>query len=328
MQVSHFPAAAANSLIEGYCDDFVSLAAVLSQTLEQVSMRGINIAGSTPALTRIENGMRALAEAIHELLERLPAAPTGPRAEAPPVSKPTPAQAAAQPSSTRAAASPRPQPVQQQPNLSPRPPQPSLPPAAAEPPHQAPPAPPPPAPSARPSTGAPRRAATDPDAPGTLRGTNNSMPLLSVFQFLERTRKSGVLTVELPGETIRFGVASGCVRSCLSSAPVAGERVGDLVVSAGIADSEIVEAAMRKISATKAPRDGRKLGDLLVQQGVLTNGQLQELLEDQTRQRFRRACATHTASYAFAAAEPESTDGRVQIAPTELNHRPSFGRSS
>ena len=36
MQVGQFPASAANSLIQGYCDDFVSLAAVLAQTLEQI----------------------------------------------------------------------------------------------------------------------------------------------------------------------------------------------------------------------------------------------------------------------------------------------------
>ena len=151
------------------------------------------------------------------------------------------------------------------------------------------------------------------------------MPLLSVFQFLERTRKSGVLTVELPGETIRFGIASGCVQSCISSAPVAGERVGDLAVAAGIVDSEAVEKAVREMGVDKAQRDGRGLGDALVQRGLMTNGQLLELLEDQVRRRFRRACATHTASYAFTAGDAESSDGRMQIAPMELNPRPPPG---
>src|SRR5688572_29518403 len=70
MQVGHFPASAASSLIQGYCDDFVSLATILAQTLEQVSMRGISLEHSRPPLQRIEKGMRELADAIRELLDR------------------------------------------------------------------------------------------------------------------------------------------------------------------------------------------------------------------------------------------------------------------
>ncbi|MCB9877646.1 MAG: DUF4388 domain-containing protein [Planctomycetes bacterium] len=157
-----------------------------------------------------------------------------------------------------------------------------------------------------------------------LRGTNDSMPLLSVFQFLERTRKSGLLTVELSGETIRFGIAGGCVQSCLSSAPVAGERIGDLIVAAGLSDAATIEAAARELLADNAARDGRALGDMFVQRGLLTNGQLLELLEAQARQRFRRACGTRGASYAFAAGDPARTDGRMRVAPMELNHRASW----
>lgn len=70
MQVGQFPASAANSLIEGYCEDFVSFASVLAQTLEQISMRGIPIDRSREHLARIEKGMRDLSSAIHELVER------------------------------------------------------------------------------------------------------------------------------------------------------------------------------------------------------------------------------------------------------------------
>jgi hypothetical protein len=70
MQVGQFPASAANSLIEGYCEDFVSFASVLAQTLEQIAMRGIPIDRSREHLARIEKGMRDLSSAIHELVER------------------------------------------------------------------------------------------------------------------------------------------------------------------------------------------------------------------------------------------------------------------
>jgi hypothetical protein len=70
MGAAHFPAAAADSLVSGYCDDFVSLAAMLAQTLEQVSMRGIDIKESAEPLARCEQGMRDLADAIRDLLQK------------------------------------------------------------------------------------------------------------------------------------------------------------------------------------------------------------------------------------------------------------------
>ena len=54
--------------MQGYCDDFVALASVLAQTLEQASMRNVDLRPSRPGLLRIEQGMRDLATAIHELL--------------------------------------------------------------------------------------------------------------------------------------------------------------------------------------------------------------------------------------------------------------------
>ena len=43
MDVANLAPSTANSLIDGYCDDFIALAAVLAQTLEQASLRGIDI---------------------------------------------------------------------------------------------------------------------------------------------------------------------------------------------------------------------------------------------------------------------------------------------
>jgi hypothetical protein len=94
MQVAQFPAAAANSLIEGYCDDFISLAVVLAQTLEQVSMRNIDISRSSEHLSRIESGMRGLSQAIQELLQRELPAPGKPAKPSPQTTEP-PVQAKA-----------------------------------------------------------------------------------------------------------------------------------------------------------------------------------------------------------------------------------------
>ncbi|MBP8299553.1 MAG: hypothetical protein KA020_04250 [Planctomycetes bacterium] len=130
MQVGQFPASAATALIDGYCDDFVSLSSILAQTLEQVSIRGIKLDRSRESLERIERGMREMSEAIKELLERgqvttefeltlgrekkepTPAAPAAaaalePRLEPPPEAKPvTQARAPSAPAPSPAPAVP------------------------------------------------------------------------------------------------------------------------------------------------------------------------------------------------------------------------------
>lgn len=67
---SDFPASAAASLVQGYCDDFVQLAATMAQTLEQVSMRGLELGDGRESLARVERGMRDLADAIQAMLSQ------------------------------------------------------------------------------------------------------------------------------------------------------------------------------------------------------------------------------------------------------------------
>jgi hypothetical protein len=70
MQSHAFPASAASSLVSGYCSDFIQLAATMAQTLEQVSMRNLDLGESRAELARVEQGMRDLADAIAALLAR------------------------------------------------------------------------------------------------------------------------------------------------------------------------------------------------------------------------------------------------------------------
>lgn len=66
--IVQFPATAAKTLVEGYCSDFIQLAASFAQTLEQVSMRKLELGESRESLERVEKGMRDLADAIGALL--------------------------------------------------------------------------------------------------------------------------------------------------------------------------------------------------------------------------------------------------------------------
>ncbi len=74
-QSIQIPASTANMLVEGYCQDFIQLAASLAQTLEQVSMRDLPLGKSRTSLERVESGMRNLADAIAGMLQTASPAP-------------------------------------------------------------------------------------------------------------------------------------------------------------------------------------------------------------------------------------------------------------
>lgn len=349
MQVGQFPAAAADSLIEGYCDDFVALAAILAQTLEQVSIRGIECRRSRPALERIERGMRDLADAIHDLLQRGaiaqgltdrlkpggttglgpldvlggPGAPTLLPPEPPPASPSTrPGARDAQPAARFTAMSTEPWFSVPKPtgltgggpagggaaggieqlrvadigHEPPRRPAPWL--GDAE--RQS-------KPGAAPAKGAPG-----------LRGTAASLPVLSVFQFLGRMRKTGVMRIEMRDETLTFEFAKGCVQGCASTARLPNERLGAILYELGACTHDQMVGLVAQFDDHSCEQIGAKA----VREGIASNGQVLEALELQVRRRFKRACAAPEARYEFSEGQAASTDGRMQIAPTELTFEP------
>ena len=394
MQVGHFPASAANSLIEGYCDDFISLAAVLAQTLEQVTMRDIDISRSSEQLTRIESGMRNLAQAIHELLERgtseAPKSQVSPGevAQAPvsPTPSPSPTPVAAASPATRSPATPPPPLEKKAPSTKPTssleawapatgnrkpadPADPSRRPAG----HSAPPTPskpdlPAPSPtpkrpvwpgqtvqpiksltaaelnalpasntkpannpgSAQPKTAASKAAnqtatkpaSNDEDLLG-LHGNNASMPLLSVFQFIERMRKSGIMTVKLAQETMKFEFDRGCVQSCVTDQPAPKERLGELLLETTNCDRQ----KLRALLADNRGKTPRQIGERVVQAKLATSGQVMAALEAQVRSRFMRARADKNATYSFLDCTQSDTDGRIRIAPMELGFQSGRNQS-
>jgi len=223
MQPSRFPAAAANSLIQGYCDDFVSLAAVLAQTLEQVAMRDIDFANSRGALERIENGMRDLGNAIHELLARG-------RPEADPA-------------------------------------------AAAK---------------------AARRPATPRTAIERLEGSAKTMPLLSVFQFLGRLRKSGVVEVTSNDARVTFRLQNGCIVDSDATPCPLDERLADLLVEQGICATDRVQS----LQADGEHRTDDELAGAVVAAGAPA-ADVVEALTEQAARRYARACRDPKAAYVF-----------------------------
>lgn len=255
MAVSHeFPAAAAKPLVEGYCQDFVSLAASLAQTLEQVEMRRIDLQSCRDVLLRTERGMRGLADAIHDLLERgLQSAPAEPPPAAPPASAPAAAPAAPEQSP-----------------LDPR--------------HQ-------------------------------LRGNTQTMPLLSVMQFLSRVRKSGTLHIDVGDEHITFDFVNGVIEASGSDQSAPDERLGNILIAMFPAQRERLQPVLQRLEQRG---NLRRLGTEVVQAGAASNGQVIEALEKQVQARYQRVVSAPIATYAFEEGERVPGDGRIRIRPFEL----------
>tara|TARA_R110002072_G_scaffold174303_5_gene329536 strand:+ start:42466 stop:43824 length:1359 start_codon:yes stop_codon:yes gene_type:complete len=449
MQVGHFPASAASSLIEGYCDDFITLASIFAQTLEQVSMRSIDISRSHDHLTRIEGGMRDLSAAIRDLIDRDQVAPvkgdkttTGNdrNTQSLPNSLPNTAPGRADCSESPSTPAPR---TEQGPSDSPSEPQPAKPaspsqldasgfsaylsddesadlvtdapitksrslnipnvkapiadspivkaplgkaalaqspianataakapiakapianapganapipnapaakapvakaPAAKAPAAKAPVAKAPAAnapvakvptaaaPITRPRQDAPTAVPTnaigasspqDAKSAVALNSTSASMPILTVFQFIERMRKSGVMTVVVADETMTFEFDYGCVQACSTNSTNKADRLGHILQEDGTCDAD----ALRDILSQADGKSSLQIGELIVRANLATNNQVMDALETQARRRFQRACDAEDAAYTFVEGGPSRTDGRIRIAPKELGHESSW----
>lgn len=330
MQVGQFPAAAASSLIEGYCTDFIELASVLAQTLEQVSMRGIDIQPSRGNLERIEGGMRELSEAIRDLVERgkVRGEPADSLAFGLPVrEQPEPtttitnsadwlSPTALQDSAEEAEEAPADSYCQQlEQEFGASACEPSEDPIVAElrameelqGVHDS---------DGDGSEGdASQQDLDDAETAAGLCGSNQSMPIRTVFQFLERVRKSGTLTVQLADELLAFEFDNGCVQSCHTDNPDKSDRLGDLLIDFECVD----EGRLKDLIRRSQGRSNLQLGELAVREGLATDEQIMDTLETQARRRYQRACDANEAIYEFVEGRPLRTDGRILISPMELS---------
>jgi hypothetical protein len=147
-----------------------------------------------------------------------------------------------------------------------------------------------------------------------LKGTSQSMPLLSVFQFLGRMRKTGTMRVQLPGELLSFQLDNGCVQFTTTDKCPADELLGELLVEQGACTHEELEPIIAMSDAGSPDR----FGQLTIQEGVANNGQVLAALELQVRRRFARACKSMESVYEFLEGVCESSEGRLRIQPMAL----------
>ncbi|GAB4155747.1 MAG: hypothetical protein Fur0037_24110 [Planctomycetota bacterium] len=141
------------------------------------------------------------------------------------------------------------------------------------------------------------------------------MPVLSVFQFLSRTRKSGTLHVQVGDEHIGFEFVNGLIEESRSDANLPGERLGDILLELFPARASHLQSLLQSAGESAAVR---RLGAELVEKGIVSNGQVMEALERQVLKRYRRVAQSPDASYWFAEGTRVPGDGRIRIRPFEL----------
>jgi hypothetical protein len=292
-------------------------------------------------LTRIEGGMRNLAEAIHELLERgkvttelgpmikmeePPPAPAPAKAATPPVAAakaPTaPAAMVKTPAAPAATPAPMPAAAKTTPGAPARASAPKSPATAA----LTPPAAPAPAPVTRPApTRTPpapqpttsQAATTRPTArqsQESLKGNAQSMPLLSVFQFLGRMRKQGTMHVRANSEQIAFDLVNGSITATSTDRCPREERLGELLVELGHCTREQVDAV-----AQRGDNGGfERFGELAVEMGFARAEHIAEALQAQVRARFARACKTPDTAYEFVEGASQAAAAIFRFPPVAI----------
>ena len=295
MQVGQFPATAANSLIEGYCDDFVAFASVLAQTLEQIAMRGISIDRSRDHLQRIEHGMRELSAAIRDLIERSDAGP-GPamrqdaRHAEPGRAVPTHAPSAPfAPATFGHAPTPGMHGLHDATVLGA--PEPTVLGMPAPDELEAPRAPA----SARRSAGKASEATSLATNEDGFHGNGESMPLRSVFQFLGRTRRSGFVRVNHGEEQMMFEVQNGCLVTTTSNVCLPQERLDLVLIERNASTAADLAPILERIPATQCDR----FAEAVVAAGVVNEAQIFDALATQQKRRYSRACRAPSVSYQF-----------------------------
>jgi hypothetical protein len=293
MQVGQFPASAANSLIEGYCEDFVSFASVLAQTLEQIAMRGLSIEQSRQHLQRIEHGMRELSTAIHDLIERnaggaAPMLRPDARRQEPGRAIPNPATTApvppapVDPASTPGAMAIPGATVLGEPEavVLGEPEAIDLDRTAA--------------PARQPATRADAALPVKSTEEG-FHGNSESMPLRSVFQFLGRTRRSGFIRVVHGDEQLMFEVQNGCLVATTSNVSLPQERLDLLLIERKASTTDELAPILDRIPATQSDR----FSEAVVAAGVVTEAQIFDALATQQKRRYSRACKASSVTYQF-----------------------------
>jgi hypothetical protein len=171
-----------------------------------------------------------------------------------------------------------------------------------------------------------------------IQGDTSSMPLTSVFQFLTRVHKTGTLTIEFKGEHLVIEVAEGCVEFTTSDQPPEDETICQVLLELGHAHQKQVEALAGRVDdgwgnglpaglADDLPADDaddaadddtaqaaeHKVLVELMRSGMVSDAQIQAVLQQIAKRRLRRIIRCKGATYAFHEGIRETARNRIRI---------------
>jgi hypothetical protein len=129
-----------------------------------------------------------------------------------------------------------------------------------------------------------------------LRGTLEDFGISEMLQLIGQQGKSGVLHLKRKGEEIHLHFADGCVVSAEYAGRKQRDRLGAMLVRAGLVERADLERALEGQRRTL-----RRLGDLLVDMGLVALADLRELAALQITETVYGLFTWKTGTYAFEA---------------------------
>jgi hypothetical protein len=146
-----------------------------------------------------------------------------------------------------------------------------------------------------------------------LRGTNVSMPLLSVFQFLGRMRKAGTMRVSLANENLAFELENGCIVASTTSQCPRQELLAELLVELGTCGTGDLDAIVVRVGNGSNER----FGVAVIEAGVASEQQIAQAMAMQSSRRYTRACKATDSKYEFVEGL-RSGEARLRALPVPI----------
>lgn len=137
-----------------------------------------------------------------------------------------------------------------------------------------------------------------------LQGSLSDFGIAEILQLIGTQQKTGILHVKGvdDGEEVHVFFASGRIIRCDVAGRDRRDRLGAMLLDAGVISKEQLNAALKVQKSTL-----KRVGDVLVEQGALTPDVLQQFNDLQTRETLYRLFEWKTGTYAFEGKPPNFT---------------------
>jgi hypothetical protein len=143
-----------------------------------------------------------------------------------------------------------------------------------------------------------------------LRVYGQFVPAPDLIGFLSTYHRTGILEVEAPGELFVVEFEEGDIVHAQSNHMPDGQRLGDILVSKGYIDREVLETVRRESVG--------RLGELLLQRSLVNKEQLLSALQTQIQLLFNRMFDAPTTRFTFWGGPPLRADEKVRLNATSL----------